>query len=267
VRRAARSDRRDADRGSQAGDLMAIRPKELLERARGETFLSEDEDEMSITFHPGLDDRAIAEIEATVGAPLPDAIDELLRFTSRIEFGSHELSFVPDFSFGMEEILPRVSELMPDGFGNSWLIEIGEDGAWGPVFYACHDPPVLVIQSADLGTFLDEVLSMGRPDRRSLLDFVHDEAAGRVYASDDDGRPAHALANDPDPALREFASTLEPDDMVFDLRARACGTGLAWGRHSSEPKLRRHGAELIFAVETPAAPRGLWSRLRGVFRR
>lgn len=239
-------------------------PRELLEQAGAEQFFDEDEEPIELMLLPGLDAAGVRELEAELGMALPREIDELVRFARGFEFGPVDtVAFDAGFTFGMEGFLPRVTPLCGDGFGNFWVVEVHESGAWGPVYFVNHDPPVLVVQSKRMAEFIDSVLSLGRPERTSAIDEVHDAASIRIWQEDPFGKPASSLATAGDPTLRAFASSLNPDDLVFDLRERATGSGFAWGRHGPNGDVRRNGHELIFSLPTPTKKPGIFARMFG----
>lgn len=42
--------------------------------------------------------------------------------------------------------------------GNFWVVDVDpETRSWRTVFYACHDPPVLIVQAASLADFLQQL--------------------------------------------------------------------------------------------------------------
>lgn len=62
--------------------------------------------------------------------------------------------------------LPCV-DMAHDGFGNYWVADLtSRSTEWGPIYFACHDPPVVVFQSPNLSHFLAEVLKLGDPTAR-----------------------------------------------------------------------------------------------------
>lgn len=241
--------------------------RELLETARSEDFVDEDDEPIELTLLPGLDSDEVEQLEEELGAPLPAEIDELVRYARGFEFGPVDtVAFDAGFSFGMENILPRVVPLCGDGFGNFWLVEVQRTGEWGPVYFASHDPPVLAVQAKDMATFIDEVFALGRPDRRSTLDEVHDPALSRILDEDPWGRAAESLHDAGDETLSRFATELAAGDRVYDLRDQVVGSGFAWGAHGPDTETKRCGDELIFAVLTPAKkPQrpGFFKRLLG----
>jgi cell wall assembly regulator SMI1 len=244
--------------------MTSKHPCAILEHARSEKLASDNGEPLEVKLLPGLDDAEVRALEASLGTTLPPEIRELVQYARGFEFGPiDDMAFDGGFSFGMEEILPRAVPLCPDGFGNYWLVEVQKNGRWGPVFFANHDPPVLVVQSAGMGDFLDEVFALGRPSQKSAVDEVHDAASMRIWREDPWGKPAGDLRDAADASLREFAATLKEDDLVFDLRGEVVGSGFAWGRHGPDAPVKRHGDSLVFAVITPAKKPGFFGRLFG----
>lgn len=238
-------------------------PREIIEAARSEEFFDHEGKRLVLTVLPGLDPEALRKYEAALGAPLPPEIDDLLHYTRGIEFEPDDgLVFDGGFSFGMEKILPRAVPLGQDGCGNDWLVEVQPSGAWGPVFFACHDAPVLVVVAKDVATFIDEYLSVvGRPDSESTV--THEDAMDHICDEEPWGQRAGSLYDDPDETLRTFAQSLSPDDVVFDLREQTVGSGLYWGKHEPDFAMRRCGDALIFARLTPPPKPGFFKRLFG----
>ncbi len=163
----------------------------------------------------------------------------------------------------MEDILPRAIPLCGYGFGNFWVVEVQRSGAWGPIFFANHDPPVLVVQARDMATFIDEVFSLGRPDRKSAIDEVHDAASTRIWREEPWGKQASSLVNAPDETLCTFTKTSNADDLVVDLREQIVGSGFAWGRHGPNTGVKRYGAALVFAMLALAKKSGFFKRVFG----
>src|SRR5439155_15441806 len=59
---------------------------------------------------------------------------------------------------------------------NFWVLDLTPDDVdTAPVFYLCHDPPVLVYQSPSLGHFLDELLRMYEAPHTSTIREVREE--------------------------------------------------------------------------------------------
>jgi cell wall assembly regulator SMI1 len=214
---------------------------------------------------PGLAQAEIDELAAELGVPLPRELRDLLAHTAGLD-GS-ELETI-DFtgrtlSFGGEELFPFGLAFAHDGYGNHWVLDLTpEDTETARVFFACHDAPVVLYQSPDLGHFLRETFRMSIPPHESLVDDVHEDRLFRVWR-ENPGTLDHAAALAGDPALREFAAGLDESWTFVDLRSPEVGMGFSWGRHGPRTELRRHGYELLFAYAPPEQKPGLLKRLFG----
>jgi hypothetical protein len=137
----------------------------------------------------------------------------------------------------LAELLPCGLPIAGDGFGDFWALDVTPAATdVAPVFFHCHDPPVLIYQSPDLGHFVHECLLEHSPD--SLVAAVHDDAALRVWR-ERPGAVGHAAALVGDDAdLSAFASGLDAGFEFVDLRAPAVGDGFAWGSHGPRTELR-----------------------------
>lgn len=239
-------------------------PKQVLEAALRERFVDGYGEELHLELEPGLSDEEIA---GRFPAPLPSEIRELLRRTSGFAFPFSEILEAISFtgeSFGLEEIFPTAVQIAQDNFGNSWIVDVHPDtGLWAPVFYVCHDPPVAVLQSLDLATFLDEVLNLGRPGRRSALVQVHEETADTIWSDNPGLIPVPEARQSRDTLLRAFAEDLPDGAQIADLRAGTIGSGFSWGLHGTQTIVRRHGAERLFALIAPEKKPGFFARLFG----
>jgi len=206
---------------------------------------------------PGLDGEAIEALGAEIGAPLSAELREVLRFAASID-APVEIDFTGrSLSFGDDELFPACHAIAGDGFGNSWVLDLSPDTRErAPVFFASHDPPVVVYEAPDLATFVRDALANG---------LGGDEHDARVFGVwNEDTRPlTHAEALAGDDALRAFAAELDERFTFVDLRAPARGDGFAWGRHGPRTTLRRHGSDRLFAYAAPERKRGFLSRLSG----
>lgn len=171
--------------------------------------------------------------------PLPDELRALIAQTPVVEGGPIEVDLTGrSFSVGLEELFPAGLPIAHDGSGNFWLLDLTPDVSWPvPVFFLCHDPPVVLYQSADLETFLSEPAI----DRDALF---------TVWRANP-GTLDHAAALSGDAELRAFASELDERFVFVDLRAPSSGDGFSWGRHGLGTELRRHGYTRLFAYAPP----------------
>ncbi len=146
--------------------------------------------------------------------------------------------------------------------GNSWIVDVDPDeGRWGTVFFACHDPPVVVIQAADVGDFVAQILAIGRGDGDET-ERIRGEAVDRVWLEDPFVVSKADAVNQGDAAVTAFAERV-PDGLgIADLRAASPGAGFAWSRSGPEEHVVRSGSDLLFAAQ-PRRRGSLISRLLG----
>ena len=131
---------------------------------------------------PPLGAAELAGLETRIPCPLPAEARELLAYSRGFENGPVEsVEFSGLIDFGMEEIFPCPIPIAHDGFGNYWVVDLTSGSrAWAPIYYFCHDPAVIVFQSASLAEFIEELLKLGNPPYKSALDEVHETAAFAV---------------------------------------------------------------------------------------
>jgi cell wall assembly regulator SMI1 len=213
---------------------------------------------------PGLAAEEIEQVEAGVGVPLPPSLWRLLEYTGGINGLLDQIDFSGrSLEYEAQEIFPSGLPLAGDGIGNFWVLDLtpGESDAT-PVFFACHDPPVVLYQSAGIGEFLHELVLLFEPPHESLVDAVHEDRLFGVWRQNPDeiGRAA-ALAGDE--SLRAFAASLDDHFQFVDLRAPAVGAGFSWARHGPRTDVRRHGYERLFAYAPPPPRPRLLERLLG----
>ncbi|HYD42873.1 MAG TPA: SMI1/KNR4 family protein [Anaeromyxobacter sp.] len=233
---------------------------EIIQQAAREELVDEEGAPVGLATLPGLSAAEIDELEEERGFRLPGELRALLVHCSGLEGPLQEIDFTGRLAqFGFEEAFPRSVGLAGDGSGNHWILDASPEGApVAPVFFACHDPPVVLFQSPSLAAFLSEVFRLRRPPHESLLNAVQDELV-HVW-SETPGAVTVAEAARRDPVLQEFAAALDERWRIVDLRAPEVGTGFPW---FLETPIRRHGDHRIFAYARPEK-RSLWAR---IFRR
>ena len=245
--------------------MSALRePLEIVERALARDLVDEDGERIELTLLPGLTDHEIHAFRAELPMPLPAHVERLLRACRGIDGTAVEpLDFTGRSTlFEFIEVFPHGMSIAGDGYGNHWVVDLLPTSAdFGPVYYACHDPPIVLYQSPTLADFLEELFKMSNPPHASLVDDVREDRLNRVWLKQP-GLIAHAAAlASPDPVLLDFAGQLADSYVLVDLRAAKPGEGFAWGRYEPET-IKRCGALPIFALEPPRK-RGLLSRLFG----
>ena len=217
---------------------------------------------VSVRLLPGLDDAGLAALQARYPVPLPAELVRLAGVTSGVE-GLLDLDLTGErHDVEVAELLPAGLPIAADGSGNFWVLDLTPDTVdVAPVFFVCHDPPVMLYQAPDLATFLDDAIRRLEPPYRSPVDDVREDRLHNVWGSRPGSIEQAAALASTDVALREFAETLHDDWTIVDLRQREVGAGVAWGRHGPRTRLARDGWERIFGYAPYVQPRRTWRRL------
>ncbi len=235
---------------------------EILRQAEGMRLEDEDGHVEQLRLLPGLSEQELKELEATLPCPVPAEAREVLAYCRGLEgiLESVEFTGLPG-GFGMEEVFPHGVPIAHDGFGNYWVVDLtSASTTWGPVFFACHDAPVIVFQTDSFAHFLSELLRLGNPPFQSELDEVHERHQQRIWR-DNPGTLTHAqcLASG-DADLAAFARSLDETYFFIDLRQARTGDGFSWGRYGPRTVIKRFGEKRIFAYQTR---KSVWQRLLG----
>lgn len=238
---------------------------DILTRAMGTIFVNEDGYEMPFQLLPPLSDKELERLQNRIPCSIPHEMLEVFRFARGFEGGPLEsVAFAgTKGGFGMEEIFPCQITVASDGFGNFWTVDLTKESkTWGPIFYACHDAPVVVYQTDSLVHFVEEALRFGNRPWKSEINDVHERLSDRVW-SENPGVISYAdciAGNDPD--LTAFASSLDESWEFNDLRSPQIGDGFSWGRYGPKTVNRRFGEKRIFARQKKSLGRRLLDSLR-----
>jgi hypothetical protein len=225
---------------------------------------AEDDDGCAIIPEPGLDAATIDAVEGRIRAPLPADLRTLLSVCHGIRGLEWEIDFTGSLGLEMVEMFPHGMPIVGDHAGNFWVVDCTTaPEAEAAVFFACHDPPVLLWQCRGIATFLRELGRKFVSPERSALDDMHDDGALRVWRTPPVAVSRSAAICASDDTLREFANTLTDEWAIIDLRAATPGSGFAWGRCEYPTGLRRYGEERLFACAFPQRRTGILSRLFG----
>jgi cell wall assembly regulator SMI1 len=238
---------------------------DLVRDAAGESFQSKDGRPISLEFSPGMTEDELRTLESELPCPIPPDVRDLLKYCRGFTgFGPVDaVDFNDPDAFG-HEAFPHPHPIATDGCGNFWIVDLLPNSThWGPIYYACHDGPVILYQAATLADFLTELFKAGRPPFRSLIDDVYEDRLFHVEQNNPGViEPAEALASS-DPEIREFAEQLGPSFQIIDLRDAPIGMGFTWGRYGPRTEVRRHGDLPIWAYARPEQRPGLLKRLFG----
>ena len=236
-----------------------MEPVAVLRRALETELTDADGDRIELDLLPALEPDEIAELESRLPCPVPPALRRLLSLC-RGFYGS--AAEVVDFTgeecpFEHAEIFPHGLPLAADGFGNFWVADLTPDSTdWAPIYFASHDPPVVLYQSPTLGHFLENLIDLSRPPHRSVVDDVHEDAPYDVWRKNSGVLPQAEGLHSVDEELRRFASQLDSSWQIADLRQAPIGHGFSWGRYGPKTEVRRHGVHRLFAYRRPPSAIG-----------
>lgn len=233
-----------------------------LQALIGKTFHDDQEEPFELTFYPGCSKEEIAQFESVLPCPLPQDIREMLSFCRGFEGGPVERVVFLGEDGVPEEPFFHPIDICPDGFGNAWVVDLTPKAEeFGPIYFWCHDPPVLAYQCASLAEFLVQVKQMCESPEENPIEEVSRFAVFKLWGDNRHLMPQPEAAASSDPDLSRFALTLGSDWLVCDLRKPKLGDGFAWGHRDLE-ELVRHETLPLFACQMKSK-RGLIQRLFG----
>jgi hypothetical protein len=210
-------------------------------------LVNEDGDPVELDLAPALRETEIKALEADIGLALPSELRQVLRHTGGID-GIEPIDFTGRESFEMDWIFPSGFPIAADGFGNFWVVDLvpGETEA-APVFYASHDPPVILYQSPNIAHYLRETFRLYAPPHTSLVDDVHEDRPFDVWRKNPGtiDQPT-ALASE-DELLRDFAGTLDERFSLVDLRRRRSG----WVSRGADTATAQRSGDTATNVSSP----------------
>lgn len=235
---------------------------DIIKNSSGMGMVDEEGNEEKLRLLPPATTAELATLEAEIPCPIPSQIRDILAVARGFDNGPLE-SF--DFAgissaVGMEEIFPHSLALAHDGYGNYWVADLHPDSSdWGPIYFACHDPPVIVFQSPTLEHFVSEFLRFANPPHESELDSVHEMATKKIWRENPGAIPAATARKSSDSSLATFASTLDDSYLIVDLRHARVGDGFSWGRFGPRTNIVRSGRDPVFAYKA----KSWWQQLLG----
>jgi hypothetical protein len=234
-----------------------MKPLEIVRNARAMHLTSKDGEEVLLGLVPGLSESEMKAFEASLPCPLPGDIRELLAFCTGFAAGPAQcVDFTGrSFIFEAEAEFPHGLPIAADGYGNFWVVDLVPDSkAWGPIYFACHDPPVILFQSPTLDHFLVELFKCNTPPFKSLVDDVRRHRLYDVWRKNPGVLSYEMSLASQDPDLTAFARELGPSFQFIDLRDTEIGFGFSWGRYGADTVVRRLGSLPIFAYEKRMNP-------------
>jgi SMI1 / KNR4 family (SUKH-1) len=207
----------------------------------------------ALVIAPPASPEELERLTTELGVPLPDELRAVLAHTARVDgSGVGTIDFTGRaMDYEDRDLFPAGLPIAGDGAGNFWVLDV-VPGAREQVavFFASHDPPVVVYESDGLGGWLARVLEGAAPPTELASKAPLLEHGAALVTGDDE--------------LSAFASALTERFVFADLRSAEPGLGFEWGRFGPRTEVRRHGFVRLFALAPPAQRPG---GLRRLFRR
>ena len=248
--------------GTSSSETVAMTPLEIIRQAQADALVDEDGRAVTLELLPGLSRSELEDFARQVPCRVPPEIAELLGACRGFYGTVEQVDFTGrDLSFEFEAVFPYGLPIAADGYGNFWVVDLGPDTVrWGPIYFACHDAPVILYQSDSLEEFLSELFRMFKPPHRSLVDDVHEDRPSRVWQTNPGVLSYEQCLHSDDPILSAFARELDESFQFIDLRRAKPGDGFSWGRYGPNTVVQRFGMHAVFAYQRR---RSLFSRLFG----
>ncbi|HEY0867004.1 MAG TPA: SMI1/KNR4 family protein [Fimbriimonas sp.] len=226
-------------------------PVETIRTALSKHLVDDDGRQVTLKLLPGMTEEEIDGFERSLPTRLPDSVRDLLRMCRGIYGVLEGIDFTGEsMDFEQADVFPHGLPIAHDGYGNFWVVDLTpESSDWGPIYFACHDAPVILYQSDDLSAFLTEVFRMLEPPHQSLVDDVHEDRLCNVWGTNPGTVAAAEAEESGDSRLAAFAEALGEGWFVTDLRNATPGQGFSWGRFGPQTEIRRDGIRPIFAYK------------------
>jgi len=237
-------------------------PLEIIRQAQAGELIDEDGLVVTLELLPGLSHTELQDFADRVPCRVPPEIAELLG-TCRGLYGTLEqVDFTGrDLMFEFQEVFPYGLPIAADGYGNFWVVDLlPSTTTWGPIYFACHDAPVILYQADSLEQFLGELFGMFEPPHQSLIDDVHEDRLAHVWRTNPGVLSYEQCLRSEDPILSAFAGELDESFEIIDLRRARPGDGFSWGRYGPRTLNKRFGRHAVFAYQKP---RSIISRFFG----
>ncbi len=218
----------------------------ILQDAKGTPFTSAFGERGIIELEAPISSEEIRKLSDELTSPLPLEYESLLAFCGGFESAIGFVDFYPGYTI-REDLFPHGLPIARDGVGNVWLLDLvaGEPTDEIPVFFGCHDPPVIVLQARSITAFIAEVIAYGRREPDNRITAI-DEYTANIWKNDP-GALTYQDCIQRDSTLSQFAHSLGLDYEFGDMRHAEVGQGFADGKYGSDSITKRHDSERIFA--------------------
>jgi len=204
-----------------------VTPLEIIRQAQADTLLDEDGSLVTLELLPGLSDAELQDFADRAPCRVPPEITELLGACSGLCGTLEQVEFTGrDLMFAFEVVFPYGLPIAADGYGNFWVVDLlPSTTTWGPIYFACHDAPVILYQADSLEQFLIELFRMFEPPQRSLIHDVHEDRLACVWRTNPGVLSYEQCLRSEDQVLSAFARELDESFQIMDLRRARPGDG------------------------------------------
>jgi len=224
---------------------------EIIKKLKVSTFTDEDGESYTLDFKPGLTESELDALKVKFpSGTIAEELLEILRETKGWEgYGLETCYFDSIDEFGFTELIPHSITLGHDGFGNFWVLDIDENGDLRKVYFACHDPAVLVIYCDTLNEFFQTLAEFYRDPGNSYLNNVHDRVVMDIWSTNSSVVDISDFKKSNEGFSSFLSEFSDGDWAVADLRTGTRKSGFAWGKFGSNQFTRRHPKELIWVMQ------------------
>jgi hypothetical protein len=224
---------------------------DIIKKLKASTFVDEDGESYTLDFKPGLTEEELRSLRTKFPANrIAEELVEVLRETKGWEgYGLETAYFDSIDEFGFTELIPHSITLGHDGFGNCWVLELKENGDLGRIYFACHDPAVLVIYCDTLIEFFTTLEEFYENPRANYLNDVHEKVTMDIWSTNPNTIDITNFRKS-NSQLSLFLDQFTDDNwVVADLRQGVKKDGFAWGRFGSNRFTRRHPKESVWVIQ------------------
>ncbi len=224
---------------------------EIIHLLMESTFIDEDDAQYQLQFQEPLADAEIEKLKLRFpNNHIDPEIIEILRKTRGWDgFGPEMVYFDSITEFGFTELAPQSLTLGHDGAGNFLILDIHNDGSLGKVFFACHDPAVLVVHSQNLNEYLHHLLEFYQNPITCHFNEVQTETVTAIWEKPNLGSSKDAFLTE-NPTFRDYLNQFEGNECtIADLRDGKNKDGFAWGKFGPNQLTDRHPTELIWVIK------------------
>jgi hypothetical protein len=153
-----------------------------------------------------------------------------------------------DLMLEFDQVFAYGLPIAADGYGYFWVVDLHPDTTTsGPIYFACHDAPVILYQADSREQFLSELFRMFEPPHQSLIDDVHEDRKAPVWQTNPGVLSYEQCLRSGDPILSTFARELGDSYQIIDLHLAKPGDGFSWNCYGSKTQIQRFGTHAVFA--------------------